>query len=214
MKILLIYGKHPFEEELAYKMGEFLERYQNKNLKVRKYYASIPWEIEFLDFTGLPEVYLSKLIERPNLIIDLHQGVQNFYEGYTDDYKKMGKRGLRQIAPTMNQVELEFATPESAMRKSLIKKKGDEVPYIRSKIEAAFLKAFDLIGTKYIAVEVLTPFFYQPKQTEIEKLSKRLYEVLVQLPSDKKQLNQFIFGFNEKESERTWFEAYGERKKH
>jgi hypothetical protein len=213
-KTLLIYGKHPFGEILAYEMGEYLKRYGNENFKVRKCYTSIPWKIEFLDFTGLPEVYLSRLIERPDLIIDLHQGVHNFYEGCTADYERMGSRGLRQIPPTMNQIGFGLATPESIMKEFLTKKKGEKVPYIRSMIEAVFFKLFDLIGPKYMAIEVMVPFHYKPTQTEIEELSKRLYGALIQLPKDKRRLNQLVLEFNEKEDNRTWFEAYGEGKKH
>jgi hypothetical protein len=198
-RILLTYGKHPFDEMLAYRMGKFLERYQNENLKIREWYISIPWKLDFWDFTGLPEAYLSKLIERPDLHIDLHQGVKKESIIRIDEQGNMVE--VIKIPPT-DSVELNFLTPESLLKEYLAKGKGCEVPYIRSKIEVFLVKCFDLIGPKYVCVEVMTPPSYEPTKIEIEELSRRLYKVLIQLPKDKKQLNHFVFEFNKKEDER------------
>lgn len=205
-KILLTYGKHLFHEELAYRIGQCLEKYQNENLKVRKWYTSVSLNFHFLDITGIPEAYLSKLIEKADLYIDLHQGETENSIEYTD---KHGILEVKTISPSINLVEFEFDTSETYLREFLLKTKGVKtkgvrVPYIHSIIEAFLVT---LIYPKTIGIEVMVPQSYKPTQFEVEKLSRRLYEVLVQLPKDKKQLNQFIFEFNEKEKNRRLFEV-------
>jgi len=199
--ILLTYGKHKSTEVIAYRMGRFLERYENKYFRVRECYIS--WRPDILDFSGPPEAYLWKLIERPELHIDLHQGRQE----NTTTIKYGNLERVIKIPPTMKQVGFEFVTSETMLTQYHIKKKGVEISGSLGML--IYLKLHNLFGARYIALEVKTPINWNPRQSEIEELSEGLYKILIRLPKNKKLLNQFILEFNEKEEDRVWFEVFG-----
>ena len=127
MKLLLTYGKHYPGEDVAYRIGEYLERYNSKDFVVRKHNISVPDRLRHLDwfFYDMPGLILLKLNENPDLHVDLHQGYSKFGVTTKDRYIK--------LEPSKDLACLMFFTAESFLR-----------GHIKSKGLAFFMKPYDL----------------------------------------------------------------------